>query len=207
MKLNYKTGKGDKIHIYIDGEYAMTADLAFIAQENLKQNQELTEQEFDRLKKAVELRRAYNKAVTILSYRAHSKQELITKLKQKGYGEAAQEAVDMLEGQGLIDERGFAESYALELKRTKGYGKRRIMQELYRKGIDSQTAQEVTQDFEDDSDEIAGILQRKYGNCLSEQKGVTRAINGLLRMGYSISQIRAAIETVQSSLGENLDTE
>ena len=45
MKLTYKKGKGDKIHISIDGEYALTVDEMYFASLYLKDGQEISEQE------------------------------------------------------------------------------------------------------------------------------------------------------------------
>ena len=46
------------------------------------------------------------------------------------------------------------------------------------------------------------IIEKKYKNCLSDEKGLRRVYAGCQRLGYSYSQIRKAIEQMN---GENAD--
>ena len=64
MKLTYKKGKGDKIHISIDGEYRLTVDEMYFASLYLKDGQEISEEEYTALCETVNIRRAYNCAVS-----------------------------------------------------------------------------------------------------------------------------------------------
>lgn len=203
MKLNFKQGRGNKIHIHIDGEYRMTADSDFIAASKYYENMEIDDEELAVLEKEVSSRRAFNKAVDLLSRRDHAKGELLLKLRQKGYSDGAQEAVDKLADYGYIDDKRFAENYAAELARLKHFGKRRIEQELHRKGVDRDIISEVVEEIEFDSEALADVLQRKYGRYLDSEKGVNKAINGLIRMGYGYSDIKQALEDVRERLDEN----
>lgn len=197
MKLEYKSGKGNKVHIYIDGEYKMTADSDFVYTCGFDNNSDISDEELASLSDEVNSRRAFLKACDLLSLRDHSSRELLTKLRQKGYGEGAEEAVEKLTEEGYVDDERFARAYAAELVRVRHYGKRRIVTELLKKGIDQSLARDVADETEVGEDEILVALKRKYGRCLDTEKGVRRAINGLVAMGYSYSQIKQAIETVK----------
>ena len=197
MKINFKPGKGNKMHIYIDGEYRLTADCDFVFTCGFDNNSEISDEELAFLTDEVNSRRAFLKACDLLSLRDHSSRELLTKLRQKGYGEGAEEAVEKLTEEGYVDDERFARAYAAELVRVRHYGKRRIVTELLKKGIDQSLARDVADETEVGEDEILVALKRKYGRCLDTEKGVRRAINGLAAMGYSYSQIKQAIETVK----------
>ena len=203
MKLNFKDGRANKIHIYVDCEYRMTVDRDFILSSGYYENQQITDEELAELETAVNSRRAFNKAVDLLSRRDHASGELLTKLRQKGYAEGAQSAIEKLAECGYIDDLRFAENYANELQRLKGFGKRRIEQELYKKGVSRDIISQVTDGIESDSEEIADILEKKYGRYLDTDKGVNRAINGMMRMGYGYSQIKTALEIVLERMTEN----
>lgn len=203
MKLNFKDGRANKIHIYVDCEYRMTVDRDFILSSGYYENQQITDEELAELETAVNSRRAFNKAVDLLSRRDHASGELLTKLRQKGYAEGAQSAIEKLAEYGYIDDLRFAENYANELQRLKGFGKRRIEQELYKKGVSRDIISQVTDGIESDSEEIADILEKKYGRYLDTDKGVNRAINGMMRMGYGYSQIKTALEIVLERMTEN----
>ncbi|MCM1363797.1 MAG: recombination regulator RecX [Faecalibacterium sp.] len=207
MKLNFKDGKANKVHIYVDCEYRMTVDRDFIAAARYYENCEINDEELAELEVQVSSRRAFNKAVDLLSRRDHASGELLVKLRQKGYADGAQEAIEKLTEYGYIDDWRFAENYAAELQRLKGFGKRRIEQELYKKGVSRDIISQVTDSIESDSDELADLLERKYGRYLDTEKGITKAINGLVRMGYGYSEIKAALEAVKCRLEDDLPTD
>lgn len=197
MKINFKPGKGSKVHIYIDGDYRMTADCDFVYTCGFADNSEISDEELTFLTDEVNSRRAFLKACDLLSMRDHSRHELLTKLRQKGYGEGAEEAVEKLTEAGYVDDERFARTLAAELVRVKHYARRRIVTELLKKGIDQSLAREIADETEIGEDEVVMALRRKYGRCLDTEKGIRRAINGLAAMGYSYAQIRQAIETVK----------
>ena len=92
MKLTYKKGKQDKIHISVDGEYSFTVDEAYFLSMGIYNGKEVDSDELEEIKRIVNVRRAYNYAVSLLSRRDHSERELMTKLSQKGYADGAEEA-------------------------------------------------------------------------------------------------------------------
>ncbi|MCM1544683.1 MAG: recombination regulator RecX [Ruminococcus sp.] len=200
MKLNFKQGRANKIHIYVDCEYKMTVDRDFIMSSGYHENCEISNEELIELEAAVNSRRAFNKAVDLLSRRDHAGGELLTKLRQKGYSDGAEEAIEKLTEYGYIDDLRFAENYSAELQRLKGFGKRRIEQELYKKGVSRDIISQVTESIESDGDELADLLEKKYGRYLDTEKGVNKAINGMVRLGYGYSEIKAALETVMERI-------
>ena len=199
MKLTYKKGKQDKIHISVDGEYSFTVDEAYFLSMGIWNGKEVDSDELEEIKQTVSVRRAYNYAVSLLSRRDHSERELMTKLAQKGYTDGAEEAVEKLKNGGYVSDERFARLYVRELKTLKRYGKRRIEQELYRKGIDRDTIREVLDETDFDESELVSLIERKYGRYLSDEKGIQKTINGLLRMGYSYGEIRDALKQISEN--------
>ena len=196
MKLTYKNGKAGKIHICVDGEYFSTVDEAYFSSLYLKNGQEVDCDELLHLKALFDSRRAYNCAVSLLSRRDHSEKELTDKLRLKGYAQGAHEAVSKLREQGYIDDGRFAAAYVRELVNVKKYGKKRIEQELYKKGIDRETIREAIENTEFSDEMLTDIIKRKYLRYLSDEKGVRKTVNALLRLGYSYSEIRAALNEI-----------
>jgi len=84
---------------------------------------------------------AYNFALSLLAARPYSAQGLNRKLIQKRYLAAdADDAIRRLLGNGLLDDAKFAEQYARSKMLSTGASKRRLTQDLYRKGIKSDVA-------------------------------------------------------------------
>lgn len=194
MKLTLQEGRANKIHLLVDGEYRMTVDRDFVALSGIKNNMELSETELADLAGKVNSRRALNRAADLLSRRDHSTSELLQKLRQKGFdAEASREAAEKLQALGYLDDRRFAETYAAELAHGKGFGKRRIVTELFRKGIAREIIDEVTESLELPEDALQSLIERKYARNLDTEQGVRRTFNALLRMGYAPGEIKEAL--------------
>ena len=76
MKITSKQGNGNKVHIYIDGEYTLTLydDYWYLC--GIKDGQEISETQLASLKEEAGFRSAYEKGITYLSMRAYSEKEL-----------------------------------------------------------------------------------------------------------------------------------
>ena len=196
MKLSVKPGKGEKMHLHSDGEYFMTVDSGYLVELGIYNGMEVNCENIEEIRRNISVRRSYNKAVDLLSRRDHSKKELIDKLRQKGHGEYAAQAVEKLSEYGYIDDRRFAFTFAEELIRLKSYGKKRVEQELYRKGIDRDIISEVISECDFPSEKLTELIERKYNRYLYDEKGVNKTVNALLRLGYSYSEIRDAIREI-----------
>lgn len=197
MTLTWKDGKQEKLHLFLDGEYAMTVDRAFVAACGLHQNQTLTDTELALLTQQVNSRRAFNKGCELLARRDHSRSELLTKLRQKGFADGAEDAADRLAELGYLDDARFAASYASELQRSRHYGKRRIEQALLQKGVDRSLVRDAVEALQFDDEDLDALIRKKYLRFLTDEKGVRRTVNALLRLGYSYETIRDALRRVE----------
>ncbi|MEG0546110.1 MAG: regulatory protein RecX [Oscillospiraceae bacterium] len=204
MILSIKSGRANKIHIYIDDEYKLTVDSDYWFSEKWRNKKEISDEELTELTAAVNSRRAFNAGIDLLSRRSHGKIELVKKLSVKHTKEAALAAVERIEELGLINDERFAELYADELYRRKGFSVSRIKRELIFKGIDREIAENVAETLDkDDINRIIILLQTKYSRYLSDEKGIKRATNGLIRLGYNYYDIKKAFHEAEISLKEN----
>lgn len=206
MKISIKNGKSDKIHIYIDDEYRMTVDSNFWFSEKWHKLKEINDEELTALSFAVDSRRAFLSGMNMLSRRAHGKKELIRKLSVKFSKDAAQAAVVRMEELQLIDDEKFAQLLCDELYEKKKYSPQRIKSELIAKGIDRETASNAVEKLDkNDIIRIILLLQTKYRNYLLDEKSKTRAINGLMRMGYGYYDIKKALSEISCNINTEED--
>lgn len=205
MRISYKQGRGNKIHIMLDGEYKMTVDSDFPPLASIHDGSEIDEEKLALFEEEVNVRRAFNKASELLSRRDHSEKELLTKLRQKGFAEGAQEAIEKLRDYGYVNDERFAASYASELRRLKHFGKRRIEQELFKKGIDREIVSNVLESLEFDESELCELIRKKYYRNLETEKGVQKTINALVRAGYGYREIKDALSLLAENEGDFFD--
>lgn len=205
MKISIKPGKGNKIHIHLDGEYKATVDKDWWYSEKYRNCKEITEEELTELLSSVSFRCAYNKTLDLLSRRSYSEKELARKLREKDFSEeAAEYAVNRLKELSLLDDERYAEMLSEHLYTNKHYGVKRIMQELIFRGIDRETARNAVLALDkDEVNSIVLLLEGKFKDKFRDEKGKQRTVAALLRYGYSFSDIKAALKSAE----ENSETE
>ncbi len=195
MKITSKPGNGNKVHIYIDGEYTLTLYDDFWYRAGYKENQEISDDELASLKEEAGFRSAYEKGIKYLSMRAYSQKELYNKLKLKFGTEASERAIDKLLYMGYLNDESFADYYAKYLFEVKKYDIKRISYELKNKGIDSDIISETLKILDNEPiPRIIDMLRSKYEKSLENEKDRKRLVNRFIRMGYSYRDIRAAFE-------------
>lgn len=194
MKLTFKNGRNNKVHIFTDEEYSLTVDGEYWFTSEWCRVKEIDEEDFEELKNEIALRRAWLSALDLLSMRSHSEKELIMKLRRKYSQETAEAVAHKAAGLGLIDDEAFAEMYAKELIERKKYGLSRVKNELYLKGISSDIIESILLSLDIDTKEsIINLVERKYSRKLSDEKGKRQVIAALQRLGYSYSDIKSAL--------------
>lgn len=145
-----------------------------------------------------------NRALQILEKRDVSRKMLIDKLTEKGATEAdAGEVADWLCALGAVDDARYAElvvrHYAM-----KGYGLRRIREELFHRGVPRELWEEALAALPETEDTVYRLLCGRLRGTGASPGDIQRAQNALLRRGYSWEEIRAALEHYQA---ENEETE
>lgn len=198
MKITAKSGRKDKIHIYIDGEYLLTVDEIFWFSCGLVSGDEINEEELTAFEEAAGSRRAFNSALNSLDYRDHSEKEIRAKLLRKHDAEYVDEAVEKLIELDLVNDERYAENYARELFERKKFGKMRIKSELRAKGISADIANAAVEElFEEEEPDnvqrIVDIIGKRYYNRMNDEVGRKKVFSALQRMGYSFSDIREAM--------------
>ena len=199
MKLSIKEGKANKIHIYVDEEYRATVDSDYWYSEKYRNFKEINAEELTELLDAVSFRRAYNKGLDLLSRRPYGVKELIKKLCEKGHEkDASQKACERLLELGLLNDEEYARILSDDLINRKNYGIKRVKQELAFRGISREIIENTIDSLDNDAENrIILVIKKKYLNKLNDEKGRKRAIDGLLRLGYSYSDIKTALNSIE----------
>ncbi len=150
-----------------------------------------------------ELTRARNAAYRVLTFRPRSYAELEQKLREREFDESViREVLADLERLGYVNDRQFAGQWAAARLRLKGLGRRRIEQELRRKGVPQEILREaVAEAVPPDEEREAAVkaAEKKLRTMLSVSSDVRmRRLAGFLeRKGFSSEITRSIIHMVR----------
>ena len=180
--------------LYLDEEFVMNLDTKTLLENRFDVGREIDDEELKDVIEQSNARRAKEKALWLLTYRAHSKKELEDKLRRTCDTDAAETAVTRMEELGLINDGAYAESCARRLLLDKKMTRRAALYELTRKGIDKETAEAVLEEIDVDYREnIRSIIEKKYRD-IRDEKVRRRAVAALQRLGYGWEDIKAVLE-------------
>jgi SOS response regulatory protein OraA/RecX len=156
---------------------------------------ELDDREMDDLRNGAGEMSAKMRAVRIVSASSVSKKDLEQRLIHKGERpDQAKAAVEWMTDLSLLDDKKTAEQVVSRCI-SKGYGMSRAKQALYEKRIPKAYWEEVLEDYPDQIDRIEEFLQNKLG-ASRDEKDVRRAIDALLRRGFTYGQVRQALDNL-----------
>jgi regulatory protein len=144
---------------------------------------------------------AYNYALNLLAARPYSTRALHRKLVQKEYSaHEVKEAVDRLLENGLLNDARYAEQYARSKILSAGASKRRLQQDLYRKGIKGDVATEAIASVMDQEEvDPAAVIERVAKKKLVQLGDLDplvlrrRLFAFLARRGYDLDEIKAVV--------------
>jgi regulatory protein len=144
---------------------------------------------------------AYNYALNLLSARPYATRALHRKLIQKQYSAAdADDAIRRLLDNGLLDDAKYAEQYARSKMLSTGASKRRLTQDLYRKGIKGDVATSaIANVIEEDEIDPAAVIERVARKKLAQLGNIEpvvlrrRLFAFLARRGYAVDEIKRVV--------------
>ncbi|WP_016699521.1 regulatory protein RecX [Actinoalloteichus spitiensis] len=126
----------------------------------------------------------------LLTTRPHSRAELRSRLLRRAVPEEVADAVlDRFDEVGLVDDAAFAEAWVHSRHTQRGLGRRALLSELRRKGVNAQVAAEAldTVDGEAEEERARQLVRRKMRSTggVDAQARVRRLVGMLARKGYS----------------------
>ena len=155
--------------------------------------EELTEDEAVRLTAAAHRTALKQKTLDLLSRKPQSRWELERKLTEWGAGEEETETIcARMEELGFLNDAAYAEQVVHHYA-AKGYGVRKLRDELYRRGVPRDLWDEALARAEDPAQAIDAFLQKKLDGGQPDRKELKKLTDALARRGYRWEDIRSAI--------------
>jgi len=144
---------------------------------------------------------AYRDGLRLLSRRALTRREVVSRLRARGHGEPdVDAAVSRLEAVSAIDDRALARHWIGSQAAARGRGRARAVAELEARGVESAVASSAWSEAVEDGaiDEDAALLHavRRRLGAPSGGAGrgrLARVYNALLHEGFGQEQVEAAL--------------
>ena len=196
--------RGSLVQLVLDGEPAALIDRKTFEESPYEVGSSLSEEQWVALKKESKTRRAWDKALYLLSLRDYARAQLQRKLEREAGSELARETVERLERAGLLNDGAYARRLARDMVERRHFSRRRTLQELTARGLDRETAEEAVEELEpDDAEQALELLRKKRYNELSDPDTRRWAASALARAGFGWDAVRCAMERRREELAED----
>lgn len=163
---------------------------------------ELSEEEAARLLESARRSGLKEKTLDLLSRKPQSRKELERKLQEWEASEEEAAAIcDRMEELGYLNDTAYAERVVRHYS-AKGYGVKKLRDELYRRGVPRDLWDEALLQAEDPSNTIDAFVAKKLAGKTPDRKELKKVSDALARRGYSWSEISSALDRYSAECEE-----
>ncbi len=189
-------GRGERVSIYLDGEFAFSLEAEVVAKEGLKVGQELSQAQIEALASSDNFRRCLAAAVRYLSYRPRSEFELRERLSRRSFdSDSIEAALTRLKEQGLVDDTDFARFWRDNRQSFSPRSRWLTGLELRRKGVAEEVIDQVVGDVSDNDSAYQAALSRAHRLPASDYQSFRHGLAGYLRRrGFGYRVINNTVE-------------
>ncbi len=184
---------------------------------------ELSDAEGEALAAAGERSRLMERAVGLLAQRPMSRKELLDKLctpprpkrekypydklddgpdpallqaQREALRERAEGVADRLTELGLLNDEEYGRMVVRHYA-AKGYGPRKLRDELYRRGVPREYWEEALEEREPDGDQVLALVRQKLREAEPTRENLKKVSDYLARRGYGWDEISSALDRLR----------
>ena len=190
----------NKVNIYLDGKFAFGLDLENFVKYGLKVEQELSEEDLEKIVKKAEFQKVYDKILRFASIRPRSEKEYIFWLKKHRVSKSLHEELfNRLKHLDFLNDKKFSVWWVEQRENFRPKSKRILFQELRIKGIVKEIIDEVLKEAHVDEVSAAKRMLEKKIYMWKNLRGFEKRVkmgNYLGRKGYSWDTVRKVVGDV-----------
>lgn len=196
-KINAYKNDLSRVIVYFEDKSYITVSAETARSLNLKAGDNMDEATIKELTDEISGNVARATAARIVGRSNMSCATLLKKLKDKGISENdANDALSWLIELGIMDDEQYAKNL-LAHYRARGFGNRRIYEEMRKRGIDREVIDGVIDDA-DMGDEILEFIEKKTRGIELDEKLRGKITNALIRRGHSYDDIKSAFNRMKN---------
>ncbi len=202
------TRRGNRVSVFIDDKFALSLEKNLIVDLGIHKEQEVAKKDIQLWEMRDLEERLYGKVINLVAKRPRSENEIYLYLQRKLYrskkrDEVIQEIITRLKEKGYIDDYKFTFWWINSRMLYKPRGEFLIIQELRQKGINRDIISEALEKIGLDSRkemkyalDLGRKKKRTLGNLLNE-RNKKRFFNYLSRKGFGYSTVKKVYEKLK----------
>lgn len=222
-KLEPSTHKQGRWLVWLDDASLVRVGEGDVVSLGLYAGRELTDEEGEALCAAGDRSRLMERAVGLLAQRPLSRKELLDKLcapprrkrekypydklddgpgpalleaQREALRERAEGVADRLTDLGLLSDGEYARMVARHYA-AKGYGPRKLRDELYRRGVPREFWEDALEEREPDGDQVLKLARQKLRGAEPTRENLKKVSDYLARRGYGWDEISGALDRLR----------
>jgi regulatory protein len=187
----------ERVSIFIDNKYSFSFSLDELVKYKIKKDDELGTADIKKYKKISADGKLRGRALEWLMNRPHSEREFRDYLyRKKAEPEQIENLVNEFTEKGYLDNAKFAAWFS-ELQARRGKSNRAIRAELFKKGINRETADDIFEESAgDETERLKAVIEKKQK--LSRYKAdPQKLIQYLVAQGFSWQDVKEALASGQ----------
>ena len=202
-KIEVQKNNKDRVNIYVDEEFFAGLDLELVYTLNLSKGQTIDAERMKEIIYKDNISKVKSKALKIINKAEQSEKTLRDKLKD--YDEEIVDIViEYLKDCKFVNDKDFAKRIASSNSNVSKFGKNKIKQNLYKKGIDREYIDEAIDEIDEDVEfeNAVYLAEKRYKSVKNDDKRKVyqKLIQHLTYKGFSYDTSKRAISHVLDNL-------
>ncbi|WP_455538648.1 recombination regulator RecX [Terrisporobacter sp.] len=202
-KIEVQKKNQDRVNIYVDEKFFMAIYKELVFTFNLKKGDNIEEENLRQILKDEMFLKAKNKALNILSKTSQSEKKIREKLSSDFEEDVIDDVVDFLKKYNFINDNELATKIVNTNININKYGKNKIKQNLYNKGIEKSAIDEAINEIDYDSEfeNALYLAQKRYDRVKNEdfKKAYAKVANHLAYKGFNYDIIKSVLNKIFKS--------
>ena len=199
-KIEAQKRKEDRVNIYVDEKFFMAIYKELVFTFNLKKGDNIDEEYLKKILKDEMFLKGKNKALNILSKTSQSEKKIREKLNEDFEEDTVDDVIDFLKKYNFINDGELASKIVNTNVNLNKYGKNKIKQNLYNKGIEKSAIDEAISEIDDNAEfeNALYLAQKRYDRVKNEdpKKAYAKIANHLAYKGFNYDIIKSVLNKI-----------
>ena len=199
-KIEAQKRKEDRVNIYVDEKFFMAIYKELVFTFNLKKGDNIDEEYLNKILKDEMFLKGKNKALNILSKASQSEKKIREKLNEDFEEDTIDDVIDFLKKYNFINDGELASKIVNTNVNLNKYGKNKIKQNLYNKGIEKSAIDEAISeiDYDAEFENALYLAQKRYDRVKNEdpKKAYAKIANHLAYKGCNYDIIKSVLNKI-----------